>query len=126
MCGSPCLPPILGTGLSSENHTSFSLTGILRHHPGHLSNAATVLAELAECMDAQKLVSIAHLVRLPDVQRLGYVLDVLGEGNLAGPLSKWLDTRRPRAIPLRPGEPANVEVDPRWHVLPNEELELDH
>ncbi len=93
---------------------------------GHLSNAATVLAELAECMDAQKLVSIAHLVRLPDVQRLGYVLDVLGEGNLAGPLSKWLDTRRPRAIPLRPGEPANVEVDPRWHVLPNEELELDH
>ena len=32
MCGSPCLPPILGTGLSSENHTSFSLTGILRHH----------------------------------------------------------------------------------------------
>ena len=31
MCGSPCLPPILGTGLSSENHTSFSLTGILRH-----------------------------------------------------------------------------------------------
>ena len=33
MCGSPCLPPILGTGLSSENHTSFSLTGILRHHP---------------------------------------------------------------------------------------------
>ena len=35
MCGSPCLPPILGTGLSSENHTSFSLTGILRHHPRH-------------------------------------------------------------------------------------------
>ena len=26
MCGSPCLPPILGTGLSSENHTSFSST----------------------------------------------------------------------------------------------------
>ena len=39
MCGSPCLPPILGTGLSSENHTSFSLTGILRHHP------------LDDCMD---------------------------------------------------------------------------
>ncbi len=84
-----------------------------------------MLAELAESMDAQALVSIAHLVRLPDVQRLGYLLDVVGEGNLAGPLSKWLDTRRPRTVPLRPGEPADVGLDQRWHVLPNEELEVD-
>ncbi|MFC1558978.1 type IV toxin-antitoxin system AbiEi family antitoxin [Gemmatimonadota bacterium] len=92
---------------------------------GHLSNAATVLAELAERMDAQALVSMAPLVRLPDVQRLGYLLDAVGEDNLAGPLANWLDARRPRIIPLRPGEPADVEVDQRWHILPNEELEVD-
>ncbi len=92
---------------------------------GHLSNIATVLAELAENMDAQALVSTACLVRLPDVQRLGYLLDTVGEGNLAVPLARWLDTRRPRTIPLRPGKSADVEVDQRWHILPNEELEVD-
>ena len=92
---------------------------------GHLSNAATVLAELAERMNAQAIVSIAHLVRLPDVQRLGYLLDAVGEGNLASPLAKWLEARRPRAILLRPGEPVDVEIDRRWHVLPNVELEVD-
>ncbi|MBW1806905.1 MAG: type IV toxin-antitoxin system AbiEi family antitoxin [Deltaproteobacteria bacterium] len=92
---------------------------------GHLSNAATVLAELAECIDAQALVSIAQLVRLPDVQRLGYLLDAVGESDLAGPLAKWLDTQKPRAIFLHPGESADVKVDMRWHVLPNIELEVD-
>ncbi len=92
---------------------------------GHLSNAATVLVELAERMDGQALISIANLVRLPNVQRLGYMLDAVGEEELADPLSKWLETRRPRAVPLRPGEPADVEVDRRWQVLLNEELEID-
>lgn len=92
---------------------------------GHLSNAATVLAELAECMDGQALVNIAPLVRLPDVQRLGYLLDAVGQTDLAGPLAKWIETRRPRAILLRPGEPAGVAVDKRWHIRPNVELEVD-
>ena len=92
---------------------------------GHLSNAATVLAELAERIDADALVGIAPLLRLPDVQRLGYLLEAVGEGGIAGPLATWLETRKPRAIPLLLGGPAEVEVDKRWHVLPNEELEVD-
>ena len=92
---------------------------------GHLSNAAMVLTELAERMEAQALVGIAHLVRLPDVQRLGYLLNEIGESDLADPLAKWLKTRRPRAVPLHPGTPANVKVDKRWHILPNVELEVD-
>lgn len=92
---------------------------------GHLSNVATVLTELAESIDAQVLVNIAHHMRLPDVQRLGYLLDAVGESDLADPLAKWLDTRRPRAILLHPGELADVKVDKRWHVLPNIELEVD-
>jgi len=92
---------------------------------GHLSNAATVLTELAERIDARALVSIASMVRLPDVQRLGYLLDAVGEGDLAAPLATWLASRRFRAIRLRPGEPANVEIDERWRVLPNVELEVE-
>jgi hypothetical protein len=84
-----------------------------------------VLSELAERLDAQALVSIAPLVRLPDVQRLGYLLDAVGQGEIASPLAEWLAGRQPRAVPLHPGEPAEVDLDGRWHVLPNVELEAD-
>jgi len=92
---------------------------------GHLSNAATVLSELAERLDARALVTIAPLAQLPDVQRLGYLLDAVGQGEIAKPLAEWLAGQQPRAVPLHPGEPADVELDRRWHVLPNAELEVD-
>lgn len=93
---------------------------------GHLSNIGTVLAELAEHIDGRALVGIAHLVKLPDVQRLGYLLDAVGESNRAASLAEWLKTRNPRAIPLLPGQPACAGADERWHVRPNAELEIDH
>lgn len=95
------------------------------HGAGHLSNAATVLAELAERLDARKLVAVAQLVRLPDVQRLGFLLDAVGKSELAGPLFEWLATKQPRAVLLQPGLAADGKADPRWHVLPNIELEVD-
>ena len=61
MCGSPCLPPILGTGLSSENHTSFSLTGILRHHP----HARALLLGASESLNV-----VAGRVEFGEWQRL--------------------------------------------------------
>ena len=85
---------------------------------GHLSNIATVLGELAERVDGQALVRIAHLVKVPDVQRLGYLLDAAGERELATSLAEWLKTRHPRVVPLPPGEPAAAEIDDRWRVRP--------
>lgn len=92
---------------------------------GHLSNAATVLAELAERLDARKLVDVAPLVRLPDVQRLGYLLDAVGQSEVAAPLAEWLATKQPRAVLLRPGKGTDAEADLRWHIVPNVELEVD-
>lgn len=85
---------------------------------GHLSNIATVLGELAERVDGQALVRIAHLVKVPDVQRLGYLLDAAGERELATSLAEWIKTRHPRVVPLPPGEPAAAEIDDRWRVRP--------
>ena len=85
---------------------------------GHLGNVATVLGEMAERIDGQALVKIAHLVRLPDVQRLGYLLDAVGENELAAPMADWLKIRNPRVVPLLPGEPAVAEIDDRWRVRP--------
>jgi len=92
---------------------------------GHLSNIATVLGELAELIDGQTLAQIAHLVKLSEVQRLGYLLDAVGKGNLVRPLAEWLKARKPRVTPLLPGAPAQGEIDERWHVRPNTELEIE-
>jgi len=92
---------------------------------GYLSNAATVLAELAERLEAPALFEIVPLVRIPDVQRLGYLLEAIGKHELAVPLAKWLLERKPRSVPLCPGESANVGLNKRWHVLPNATLEAD-
>lgn len=64
-------------------------------------------------------------MRLPDVQRLGYLLDAVGQGKVAAPLASWLASQGPRTVPLRPGVGADAEPDLCWHVVPNVELEVD-
>ena len=93
---------------------------------GHWNNVATVLSELAEKLDGQRLVTVAPHVRLPDVQRLGYLLTFVGEGRIAEPLAAWLTTRRTTVVRLRTDRPTGeAEVEPRWRLVPNEEVDID-
>jgi predicted transcriptional regulator of viral defense system len=92
---------------------------------GHLDNVATVLSELAERLDPRALVAAAPLVRLPDVQRLGYLLDATGQGATATLLAGWLAAQGPRAVLLVPGEAGEGVLDRRWQVLANVEVEAD-
>jgi predicted transcriptional regulator of viral defense system len=93
---------------------------------GHLSNVATVLNELVEKLDANAIVDVAALYSVPDAQRLGYLLEMIGRRHLNGPLWDWLSERRYRVVPLVSGPPTNDEkVDPRWKVLPNADVEAD-
>jgi len=104
--------------------TAFDLV----HHPrgtGYLSNTATVLIEMAEEIDVGELVELAPLYRIPDVQRLGFLLDFVGETKLAEPMADWLRSRHPRKILLRPDRPLSEFLNSRWRVLINEDLELD-
>lgn len=93
---------------------------------GHMSNVATVLSELVEKIDAGALAEVAALYSVPDAQRLGYLLGLIGHRDLNDPLWDWLSERRYRVVPLVPGLPANDEkADPRWKVLPNADVEAD-
>jgi predicted transcriptional regulator of viral defense system len=93
---------------------------------GHLNNVATVLGELAEKLDAGKLAELAAQYATPDVQRLGYLLDLAGERDLAEPLEKALEPRRRRPVLLAPGEGVNGErPDDRWRIIPNTTVEAD-
>ena len=93
---------------------------------GHLSNVATVLSELAEKLNPEALLKLAPLFKLSDVQRLGYLLDLVDQDALADPLAIWLNTRRKRPVFLRVGaESKNKKADNRWRVVVNEVVETD-
>ena len=93
---------------------------------GHLSNVATVLGELVEKLDPVAVAKMADSYSLPDAQRLGYLLELLGERDLTGPLAAWLDARRHRPVLLAPGEANNeASPDPRWRIIPNVTVEAD-
>lgn len=110
--------------VASPETTAFDL---VRHQAAgaYLNNIAMVLDELSERLDPTALLQVAELATTRDVQRLGYILDFLNKKTLSDPLFNWLSTRRPRMIPLRPDGPKDATPDLRWHILPNEKLELD-
>ena len=112
--------------ISTPEATALDLVRYARG-AGHLGNVATVLAALAEKIDARRLVAAARAdVELAHVQRLGYLLDHLGAQRLTAPLAKWLAGRRPRSALLRPGHPHKAAArDPRWLVIANQEIETD-
>jgi predicted transcriptional regulator of viral defense system len=111
--------------VSSPEATAFDLVQYAAAS-GHLSNVATVLAELAETLDHDALGDVAASFPTPVVQRLGYLLDRLGESELAHAVARGLEGRRQRATLLVPGQGRDAEPpDPRWRVIPNEEVEVD-
>jgi len=111
--------------VSTPEATAFDL---VRFAPsaGHIGNAIKVLHELVEKIDPQALAPLADLYAVSDVQRLGYLLERLGEKRLADPLSDWLKDRRYRPILFAPGQAkGDAPFDPRWRVIPNEIIEVE-
>jgi predicted transcriptional regulator of viral defense system len=111
--------------VSTPEATAFDL---VRFAPaaGHLSNVATVLVELAEELDSGALAALAASRAVPDAQRLGYLLDFIGEDDLANSLLDALAGRRRRTILLMPGQASRDEpAHPLWRVVPNERVEVD-
>ena len=62
-----------------------------------------------------------------DVQRVGYLLELLGQAELCDPLAEWLSHRRYRPVPLVPGKRRQPRrpAAPRWRVIANETPEID-
>jgi predicted transcriptional regulator of viral defense system len=93
---------------------------------GGWSNVATVLSELAERVDPGLLHALAELRKSPEVQRLGFLLDLAGQSRLADALLRALAARRYRPVLLAGDMPQGdaAYVVP-WRVIPNVEIELD-
>ena len=94
---------------------------------GYFNNIATVLTELSEHIDPQKLVQAAKAgFESSIIQRLGYLLDQSSETRITDPLWKWLTSHKIFDVPLRPGGSCKAtRKNERWKIMINENIERD-
>ena len=118
-----------GSGRIRVSTPEATALDLVRFHNrvGHLNHVATVLAELAEKINAGKLVLAAEAEgEHASAQRLGYLLEQVGARKAAAKLAKWVERRSPKFVLLRPGKKGKeISRDARWRVVVNHELELD-
>lgn len=90
---------------------------------GYWNNIATVLGELAESLDSGLLGAGAERVARSDSQRLGWLLGLLGEHQLADALAAALEGERLVPTPLNAARDASdAPLDPRWRILVNDDV----
>ena len=111
--------------LSTPESTAFDLVGYAKQCGG-LDNVATVLAELAEKLDAKKLLDAAELSPISWSQRLGYLLDVVGATAVSEVLAGYVESRLPVRTPLLPSSSIHgAKTSNRWKVFVNAEVESE-
>ena len=105
--------------------TALELVGY-PNHAGGMSNVATVLAELAEEVDPKKLVEAAEMSPVGWSQRLGYLLELVDQQELAGALAPFVEKCARSYAPLRRAEDvAGTERNAKWKLLINVDVEPD-
>ncbi|MDD2237886.1 MAG: type IV toxin-antitoxin system AbiEi family antitoxin [Kiritimatiellae bacterium] len=94
-----------------------------QHQYGGLDAAATVLTELAEELDAERLGEASRRESCNAyIQRLGWMLDYLGKKELTSALQGVLEKRNPSFVPLSASLKERIGPrDERWKVWVNEE-----
>jgi predicted transcriptional regulator of viral defense system len=111
--------------IASPAATALETLGYI-NHCGGLDNAATVIAELVETIDRNDLAAEAERAAVAWVQRLGYLLVLLGAEDLASVLDTVLAEKRPFLVPLAAGRPMTGHpTDSRWKLSVNTRVEPD-
>jgi predicted transcriptional regulator of viral defense system len=111
--------------VASPEATALELVGY-PERCGYLDNVATVLTELAEVLDAERLVAEAQRAPVAWVQRLGYLLALVGAEDLAASLEAALAERVKFLVALAPWTSmTGAPRDLRWAVAVNVKVEPD-
>ena len=111
--------------LSTPEATAFDLVGY-HYHAGGLNQVATVLAELAERLDPDKLAAAATAAPVPWAQRLGYLLGRAGVGDKASKLKTYVRKQTHESTPLLPrASLKNALRNDDWKLYVNAEVEAD-
>jgi predicted transcriptional regulator of viral defense system len=99
-------------------------------HGGGLSNVATVAAELVVLgrLDPEQLVRVAKMYSVAVIQRSGFILDYvahMAEASIATDRLVEVAQKRTEPTPLDAGGARSGELDGRWNVLVNADIEPD-
>jgi len=95
---------------------------------GGFKRIATVLEELSESIDSDKLLDICkQFTPITTVQRLGFLLEtILGMKDLCEPIKNFLKTVNYYPVLLRPQkEKTDMITGNDWKVVQNVEIETD-
>ncbi len=110
---------------SSPETTALELVG----HPDHcggLSNVATVLSELTDEMEGERLLAVAALCPITWSQRLGYLLELVEADGLSASLLSHVRAKARCVVLLRrSADPTGAPRSPKWQLILNEEVEPD-
>ncbi len=96
-------------------------------HKFGINRITTVLQELSEEMKPAALRKIARQYpNMAAIQRLGYILDnIVGAEKLSDALWSVLAKRTTFPVPLSPQKMKKGEIDSKWKVIKNMEIESD-
>ena len=99
---------------------------------GGLNPTATVLSELGPKLRGEQLAALAPAFERTALQRLGYLLERVGQAGPARALVPLVALANPAWVELDPADasdpdfaPSPTERDPRWRVIVRREPELD-
>ncbi|MEO8198179.1 MAG: type IV toxin-antitoxin system AbiEi family antitoxin [Thermoanaerobaculia bacterium] len=111
--------------ISSPEATAFDLVGY-SERCGGLDNVATVLGELAEKLEPERLAALGPLSPIPWAQRLGYLLDRVGDPSRGEPLAIFVARHATETASLvAGGERDQSPRDERWKLRVNAVVEPD-
>jgi hypothetical protein len=86
-------------------------------------NVATIVRDLAERLDPERLAEVAASAPLPWAQRLGHLLDAVGAADRTTPLAQLVEGRARAYVPLfAGGRESRKARDRRWRVWVNDEV----
>jgi len=94
---------------------------------GGLDNIATVVSELGEKINSNKLLKVASKEKsLVYIQRLGYLLDHLGFESKAKALAQWLSGKKARPVLLDPAQKKEKSLfNKKWKLFENQTIEAE-
>ena len=85
-----------------------------------------MLGELAERLDADKLVAVADTAPPAWSQRLGYLLERVDAAEKAAPLKAWVEAHAHKSTVLLAGTKSNSKTrDKGWKIVVNASVEPD-
>jgi predicted transcriptional regulator of viral defense system len=109
--------------VSDPESTALDLVGY-QQRVGGLDNVITVIYELADKVDPQKLVVAAQAAPISWAQRLGHLLEKVGAAEKAAALKLYVKKSAKESVVLLPGAPTKqAHRDGEWKLIVNANLE---